>query len=30
LVVRAPASPIDARKISIHGAARALANRERA
>jgi hypothetical protein len=30
LVVRAPASPIDARKIATHGAARALANRERA
>ena len=30
LVVRAPASPIDARKIATHGAARALAKRERA
>jgi hypothetical protein len=30
LVVRAPASPVDARKIATHGAARALANRERA
>ena len=30
LVVRAPASPVDARKIATHGAARALAKRERA